>query len=232
MVGIGILVLVAMILYKFRPMSRTLQVTNDKVFCAGVDSTTGDSYLIKFSVNIKDKGHVRVFKKSAVKEQAQPSVDEPELKFQDVVAAIEYQGPQGAASRLNLRLNAEENLQVYRECGAQPVCRIEKIHHMTPEQAQSVKHQLKGLEKDLAKANGKLKKLSALAGKMKKDNGKKVGKKVTAWNLEMRKQTELVEDLDKQVKQGKSLLESQGADIQLTNLTPTQSSDWCADVAH
>jgi hypothetical protein len=207
-----------MFIQKKKSMEKVTMATNDKTFCMGIDPATNDEYAIRLSVNIKDNGHVRVFKTTKNPEGS------PKMVYQDLVAGIDYQGPGGFADRLHLRLSGDENLQIYRECGIQPTCRLELMHQSSVNDIAKAKIEINKLKKEIALANKNLKKKKAIWVKTKKRGGKKL----LAATFEMEKYKSQVRNLTDEIEKAQKLVSSEGPEIQKIPLNPINAKEWCA----
>ncbi len=95
----------------------------DAVFCAGYDPRSGEVSTVQIPKQAKQKGRIQVYTKAGLNDL------NANLKYDDLDGLIEP-GPNQKPSRVSIRVSETEKLQVYRECGARPICRFERIFHM------------------------------------------------------------------------------------------------------
>ncbi|MCM2282886.1 MAG: hypothetical protein NDI61_13685 [Bdellovibrionaceae bacterium] len=119
----------------------------ERLFCAGVDEETGQEKSVLYTVTKNgQQARLRFYAKK------QGAAGLGVLAHEDERGAISQQAPQSHPDRVSFRLSETEHLQVYRECGQQPICRVERIQHQSAAEIQRAREQLTALERSAYEA--------------------------------------------------------------------------------
>ncbi len=140
--GFAVIATVAMVYFpQSKQMVRTLLTQKpDAVFCAGYDPKSGEVSTVQIPKQAKNKGRIQVYTAAGLNDLS------ANLKYDDLDGLIEP-GPNQKPYRISIRVSETEKLQVYRECGARPICRFERIFHMAPSEFKKAESKYVSAEK-------------------------------------------------------------------------------------
>jgi type I site-specific restriction endonuclease len=202
-----------------------------KLFCSGKNPKTQEVMNIYYHPTVAQTAEAYIFSKA--------EAGEPVEKNKGLQATMD--NPQ-TPRRISLKVSEQQTLQVYRECGEKPVCRIEDVQHATAEELKDMEQKLVEAEKTAAESR---KKATATAGKywglknqlatakqkkLKPAAIKKIKDETNELAQELHNYSAQAQDLQRTVQRLRIGVESKGARVELTNLETEQIGNWCPDL--
>jgi hypothetical protein len=211
------------------------------VFCEGQDPDNGALESVRFVDNGKDVAAIRVLKIGS---------DTETTEYEDAKGLIHRDASGRQPSRISVTVGSYEKLQIYRECGAQPICRFERVRYLSADQREAAQAKINKMDyaafearRGAAVAAQKFSELRSQILEIDKKQKKANGKEKRELQARLKRLNEEAAEaagrmhsigadafsMKQQTEAAREKALARGTDIQTKDLVPSQVEKWCVN---